>query len=707
MQLSKFRLAGSRLKPLAAVAATVGVAASLATAGAGVANAGPSDGRSHGQEIKGQAYKGQREGGPEWMGTYKYSGGEAWCVSFGLMEPQRVEKSGAKYVPAGDLKKKDGAELTEEGYAVTAYAVAQGQRVINDPKANDGQKAMYGQAVAFILHKYTAEGLPLGGDQPSDKVGYDTALHNREMPENVRQLKDRLISEGKSKPGPWKLEVVPTDGQTLRVGQETEFKVSLKASNGQAIKQSVELKSEGVDGVPENIELNDNGEATFKATPKEKDAKIDASTDAAPGRLQMLKPDKGNGQNIVKVGAHNIKSSSTALRSSEKGSIVLTKITSGDDQKTPVEGAVVNIYKKEDLEKAGLKVGGAGFEVSDSENTGATSTQDNDGDETSTESSTSSAPSTSSTPSSSKTTSPSTTSPVTGGDEEDNDSTSTTTRPADETRQDTDVETTESSKPSPTTEKDDDNSSSSTSTPSTSSSTKTSEPSKGSDDTPTIRENDNNGDLSNAGFSTVDSSNIEKLETNSKNIINKLKGVKPATTVTTKPGVSLRGSVPVGEYVAVEVEAPTGLALDSKPVAFSVENGKDTDVLLQNTVKATLVKVDKASNEKLGGASYDIKPCEGSETVASLKTDSKGEAVFTLPKGCYQAVEKEAPKGYEKDETPMQFELSRDNTKVIVSDVKEVEKQKPAPRKVEKRVPVKEIPSGPTDLPAGALPEIK
>lgn len=670
-------------KTLAAAVAAIGVAASVAIIPAGQALAAPSDGRSHGQEIKGQAYQGKAAGGPEWMGTYKYSGGEAWCVSFALMEPQRVEQSGAKYVPAGELKKKNGDKLNDEEHSITSYAVAQGQRVINDPKASKGQKSMYGQAVAFILHKYTAQGLPLGGNQPSDKVGYDSVLHDKALPDNVRALKNRLITEGKAAPGPWKLEVIPVNDKELQVGKETPFKVSLKAANGKPIQQKVDLKGIDIDGVPASVDLNNAGEAEFNATPKAKTAKIEASTDAAPGHLQMLKPSKGNGQNIVKAGPHNIKSSTTTLTASEFGAVVLTKITSGDNMRKPVEGAEVSIYKKEDLDKAGLSVGKDGFDVTDGSSPSASSTQDDDE---------SPAPSSSESAEPDAPTTESEAPESTEAEADDPDAEpapeTTTTKEEDGTRQDDTTETTESSAPSSTEE----------STPSTSSAPSSSE-------TPSESDDSDRGTMPDGvGFSTVDSSNVEKLEGNSQKIIDKLKSVKPIATVTTDGVNALRGRMAPGEYVAVETKAPNGLALDSKPVAFTVETNKDSEVLLQNTVKAKLVKVDKATGKKLPGATYDIKPCAGNEVVASMTTDAKGEAAFTLPQGCYQAVEKTAPEGYQKNDTPQQFELTRDNTAVEVADIPN---EKPAPRKVEKRVPVKKIPSGPTNLAPGALPEVK
>lgn len=647
----------------AAAVAAVGIAAGALSFVTPVANAAPSDGRMHGSQIAGQGYGGKADGAPEWMGTYKFSGGEAWCVSFALMEPSRVEATGAKYVPAGVLKGKDGKALTEEEHAITSYAVAQGQRVLNDKKASKAEKNRYGQAVAFILHKYTAQHMPKGGNESSATVGYNSGLHDKAMSKDVRDLKNRLVTEGKAHPGPWTLEVVPANDKGLQVGKATEFKVSLKAANNKPIKQEVSLRGIDVDGVPATVELDDAGQATFSATPKAAAAKIEASTDAAPGKLKMLKPSTGNGQNIVVAGPHNIKSSTTELTATEFGAVVLTKITAGDTNRRPVEGAEVSIYKKEDLDKAGLTVTDTGITSG-----GATKPSE---------------PTTSEAPATSESAAPSTSEAPAPSEEPQESEAPTSTTEAEEPRQDT---VTPSEEPSFESE-----------APSTSAAPSTSESAAPST---SERKEMPKG----VGFSTVDSSNVEKLEDASQATIDNLKAVKPVAVVTTANANALRGRMAPGEYVAVETKAPTGLALDAKPVKFTVETNKDAEVLLENTVKATLVKVDKATNAKLAGATYDINPCNSKEVVATLTTDSKGEAIFTLPQGCYQAVEKQAPEGYEMNDTPQQFELSREDTSVMVADVK---KEAPAPRKVEKRVPVKEIPSGPTGMAPGSFPEVK
>lgn len=125
-----------------------------------------------------------------------------------------------------------------------------------------------------------------------------------------------------------------------------------------------------------------------------------------------------------------------------------------------------------------------------------------------------------------------------------------------------------------------------------------------------------------------------------------------ATLVTNENGVAVSDLLPIGDYVLVEVESPSGYQLiEDQSLSVTVEANKTVQIVVTNkklegTIK--LIKVDDADQtKKLAGAKFAIKNANG-KTVGTLETDENGEAVSeALPIGEYTLQEIEAPYGYE------------------------------------------------------------
>ena len=183
----------------------------------------------------------------------------------------------------------------------------------------------------------------------------------------------------------------------------------------------------------------------------------------------------------------------------------------------------------------------------------------------------------------------------------------------------------------------------------------------------------------------------------------KLKNYTPVATLTTLNNAALQGSVSPGEYVAVEVQAPTGLELDSTPQSFTVTTGQKVDVILRNAVNVTVKKVDEETNAPLEGAEIQITNCTKSGETKTVTTNSQGVANVALPAGCYDAKETKAPKGYKLNNTPVRTDITQQSTTITVADMKE--EVKAAPRQVPNRVPVKKIPTGPIFADPSTMPE--
>jgi LPXTG-motif cell wall-anchored protein len=125
----------------------------------------------------------------------------------------------------------------------------------------------------------------------------------------------------------------------------------------------------------------------------------------------------------------------------------------------------------------------------------------------------------------------------------------------------------------------------------------------------------------------------------------------------------------IGDYQFVETEAPTGYALNKTPVTFSIteRQGQVVNVTKTNTLSTgsvILTKVDEQSKETLKGATFQLQDKDGKTLQADLITDGNGKLeVADLAPGDYQFVETQAPTGYEKDASPLEFTITKAQSK--------------------------------------------
>ena len=109
----------------------------------------------------------------------------------------------------------------------------------------------------------------------------------------------------------------------------------------------------------------------------------------------------------------------------------------------------------------------------------------------------------------------------------------------------------------------------------------------------------------------------------------------------------------------------------------------------------TLVKTDRVTGAPLAGASFVIARCGSDEAVRAVTTGENGVAAFSLPAGCYRAIETAAPAGYVRDAAAVafevrltpQFQVRVTNSKIGAG---------PVVRNPGVRVPIASIPSGRT-----------
>lgn len=121
-------------------------------------------------------------------------------------------------------------------------------------------------------------------------------------------------------------------------------------------------------------------------------------------------------------------------------------------------------------------------------------------------------------------------------------------------------------------------------------------------------------------------------------------------------------SVPVGEYILEEIEAPEGYQIKDKTQNVTVKAGETSTVKFVNeriTGKLVITKVDDA-NKPLANVTFEIYDEEG-YLVNTVVTDENGKANVNVGYGTYYFKETQAPEGYIMDETLYRFKVDEEN----------------------------------------------
>jgi len=143
-----------------------------------------------------------------------------------------------------------------------------------------------------------------------------------------------------------------------------------------------------------------------------------------------------------------------------------------------------------------------------------------------------------------------------------------------------------------------------------------------------------------------------------------------------------------GKYQLIETAAPEGYEVNNAPIDFEVTAGQITNVSAEdvktNTTappvgtpepgkgNITLTKTDSATGVALAGAEYSLLDAKGETVLTKLVTNDQG--VISLPDlapGEYSLVETAAPSGYDLNDQPIKFTVTKgETTAVSATDVK-------------------------------------
>ncbi len=121
-------------------------------------------------------------------------------------------------------------------------------------------------------------------------------------------------------------------------------------------------------------------------------------------------------------------------------------------------------------------------------------------------------------------------------------------------------------------------------------------------------------------------------------------------------------SVPVGDYVLEEIEAPEGYTIKEKSKNVTVIGGQTSTVKFVNdriTGRLVITKVDD-TNKPLANVTFEIYDNDG-YVVDRVTTDSNGKASVNVNYGTYFFKEVSAPEGYIMDETLYRFTVNAEN----------------------------------------------
>lgn len=118
--------------------------------------------------------------------------------------------------------------------------------------------------------------------------------------------------------------------------------------------------------------------------------------------------------------------------------------------------------------------------------------------------------------------------------------------------------------------------------------------------------------------------------------------------------------LPKGSYVIEEIKAPDGYILENQTQTVAVDYGRTYTIDFYNKKMSGLqiIKTDADSKQPLKGAKFTIYHKNG-EIVGTYETNGDGVIILdSLKPGWYKIAETEAPKGYWRDDTPKDVEVT-------------------------------------------------
>lgn len=119
-----------------------------------------------------------------------------------------------------------------------------------------------------------------------------------------------------------------------------------------------------------------------------------------------------------------------------------------------------------------------------------------------------------------------------------------------------------------------------------------------------------------------------------------------------------------GSYRIVETKAPQNYVIDTAERIIDLVEGEDFTAKFEDTKKPTLTvhKVDSITKDPLKNAQFEVyRAVNGSldgETVMVGSFTSDASGIFKLENaepGWYRIVEKQAPSGYERKQSPLMY----------------------------------------------------